>query len=356
MAIIDGLLKGLLETSGSDLHLEEGQRPKYRVVGSIQTIEAHDVLTRDMMSELLREICPSELWKRYEISGDIDFAYSLHEGYRFRTNYYKHHAGMGAVFRAVPFRITPLDELGVPEQVKSFAQLKSGLVLVTGPTGSGKSTTLAALLDHINSTQARKIVTIEDPVEFIHRNKKSMIVHREVGSDTPSFVAGLRSTMKSDVDIVLVGEMRDQESILLALNAAQTGILVFGTLHTNSAVKTFDRVIDIFPLHQKNYVKMALSNTLKGVLSQQLVKSADGKRRLAACELMMITPGISAMLFEGDISNVVSEIQASRSRGSILMDDCLVQMVMQGRVLKEEAFMKALDKIDFQKKVGPVKF
>ncbi len=352
MARIDDLFKRLIAASGSDLHLEEGQSPKYRVVGNVRGIDAYEALSRSAMHELLGEICPPELWKKYNASGDVDFCYGLADGTRFRANYYKHYAGMGAVFRLVPSRIIPLDEIGVPEAVKGFAQMKSGLILVTGPTGSGKSTTLAAILDFVNRTETRKIVTIEEPVEFIHKNLKSIIIHREVGADTASFSSGLRGAMKSDADVVLVGEMRDQETIMLALTAAQMGLLVYGTLHTNSAIKTIDRVIDVFPVQQKNQARMVLSNTLKGILSQQLVKSADGKRRLAACELMMSSSGISSMISDGDSSKITSEIQASRARGSILMDDCLVQMVRDGKVKKEDAFMKALDKNTFRTQVS----
>lgn len=352
MPKIDGLFWRMVEVSGSDLHLEEGQRPKIRILGNVRAVESHEVMTKKATHELLKEICTPAQWKRFEEGGDVDFSYSLPNGLRFRANYYKHQGGLGAVFRSVPSVITPLEELGIPEAVRGFTRLKSGLVLVTGPTGSGKSTTLAAILDHINRKEVRKIVTIEDPVEFVHRNNQSIIIHREVGTDTASFAAGLRSTMKSDADIILLGEMRDRETIMLAMAASQMGTLVFGTLHTISAIKTFDRVIDIFPVEQKNYVRLALSTSLKAVLSQQLVKSADGKRRMAACELMVTTPGISAMLYEGDTGNIVTEIQASRTLGSILMDDCLAKLVLQGRVRKEEAFLKALDKNYFLKKVG----
>lgn len=354
MAKMDELFQVLISSSASDLHLEQGQPPKMRALGHIKPIDPYGVLTAESMREMMQEICPKDYWKKYEATGDTDFCYELADGTRFRANYYRHLSGYGAVFRVVPSKIIPLDQMGLPEAVKTFAQMRSGLILVTGPTGSGKSTSLASILDFINRTESRKIVTIEEPVEFMHKNQKSNVIHREVGADTASFASGLRSAMKSDADVILVGEMRDQETIMLALTAAQMGLLVFGTLHTNSAIKTIDRIIDVFPIQQKNQARMVLSNTLKGVLSQQLIKSADGKRRLAACELMLSSPGISAMIADGDTSKIVSEIQASRSRGSILMDDCLIQMVAQGKIKKEDAFMKALDKISFSIKAASI--
>jgi len=230
--------------------------------------------------------------------------------------------------------------------------MHSGLVLVTGPTGSGKSTTLAAIIDYINETFSRKIITIEEPVEFVHKNRKSVLIHREVGADTTSFATGLRGAIKSNPDIILVGEMRDVETIRLALTAAQMGILVFGTLHTNSAPKTVDRIIDVFPMNEKNQVRTILSNVLKGVISQQLLKSVDGKRRHAAYEIMLQTVAISAIISEGETVKMVSEIQVNRTMGMVLMDDRLADLVMTGKVTKEDAFLKDRDKQAFQMRVA----
>ena len=241
---------------------------------------------------------------------------------------------------------------GVQTCALPISELHSGLVLVTGPTGSGKSTTLAGLIDHINKTQLRKIVTIEEPVEFMHTNQKSIIIHREVGLDTETFASGLKSAIKSDAEIILVGEMRDRETTMLALTAAQMGILVFGTLHTNSAAKTIDRIVDIFPMDQKNQVRMVLANTMQGVVSQQLIKSADGKRQWAANEILLRSIALSSIIMEGDVAKLTSEIQTNRGMGMILMDDSLGELVKKERVAPAEALMKALNKAAFMTKFG----
>lgn len=349
---IDTLLNQLILEKGSDLHLEQGQRPKMRVHGSLRNIEGHDILTGLYLQEILSEISGSEMWRRYEIKGDLDFAYALGEAARFRANYYRHFYGFGAVFRLIPSNIVSLEALDMPDVLKGFGKLHSGLVLITGPTGSGKSTTLAAVIDFINRHYEKKIVTIEEPVEFVHQNKKGLITHREVGLDTVSFSSGLKSAIKSDADIILVGEMRDRETIMLALTAAQMGILVFGTLHTNSAANTIDRIIDVFPAEQKNQVRMILVNTLQGVVSQQLLKSVDGSRRWVAYEILLRTSAMAAIIHEGETSKLISEIQLNRAKGMILMDDCLTELVKMGKVTWEDAFMKALDKHSFAAKKG----
>jgi twitching motility protein PilT len=353
MAKIDALFRELIARRGSDLHLEQGQRPKMRVHGSLTEIEGCEILSGEGLKDLLSEICSPEGWRHFEETGDLDFAYALGSDARFRSNYYRHFHGLGAVFRLIPSQIIPLELLDMPDVLKGFGGLRSGLVLITGPTGSGKSTTLAAIIDHINGNHEKKIITIEEPVEFVHARKKGIIVHREVGLDTDSFSSGLRSAIKSDVDIVLVGEMRDRETILLALTAAQMGILVFGTLHTNSAAKTVDRIIDVFPVGQKNQVRMMLANALQGVVSQQLLKSIGGDRRWIAYEILLKTSAMSAIIYEGDASKLVSEIQLNRASGMILMDDCLAQLVKDGKVKKEDAYMKALDKQSFASRFTP---
>ncbi|MBF0331815.1 MAG: PilT/PilU family type 4a pilus ATPase [Candidatus Omnitrophica bacterium] len=352
MPKIDRIFEQMIALKASDLHMAQGQRPKMRVHGSLVEVEGTTVLTQEELRGLLIEIAPPERWAKFEQGGDLDFAYALGQAARFRANYYRQFFGLGAVFRLIPSQVISLDKLDMPPALKTLAELNSGLVLVTGPTGSGKSTTLAGLLDYINATKFKKIVTIEEPVEFMHSNQKSIVIHREVGLDTASFSCGLTSAIKSDAEIIMVGEMRDRETTMLALTAAQMGILVFGTLHTNSAAKTIDRIIDVFPMDQKNQVRMILSNTLQGVVAQQLLKSADGKRRWAANEVLLRSMALGSIIIDGDSSKLVSEIQTNRAMGMILMDDALGELVKKGCVTKEDAFMKAINKQLFMTKFG----
>jgi twitching motility protein PilT len=350
MAGIDALFRVVIDQKGSDLHLEQGQKPKIRVNGSLQEVASAQILNEENITELLSEIVSMPAWHRFINKGDLDFAHQMNEAglhARFRCNFYRHIHGIGAVFRLIPSEIISLKQLNMPETLAGFGDLRSGLVLVTGPTGSGKSSTMAAIIDHINRNRCRKIMTIEQPVEFIHKNLRSVITHREVGEDTESFSTGLRGALKSDVDVVLVGEMRDIETIMLALTAAERGILVFGTLHTNSAAKTIDRIFDVFPMSQKNQVCTILGNTLQAVVSQQLLKSADGTRRWVACEIMLRTKALGAIIMDGDSTKLITEIQTARERGAILMDECLLALVRDGRVKPEDAFMKAVDKNSF---------
>ncbi len=347
MAQIDALFQKLIECEGSDLHLKQGQKPKMRRHGHLEELDGHDSLSQDHLVGLLKEMASEEGWKEFEQKGDLDFAYSLGETARFRANFFRHYFGFGAIFRHIPSKILSLDELEAPEVLNKLAELSSGLVLVTGPTGSGKSTTLASMIDHINATLSKKIVTIEEPVEFTHTPKKSIITHREVGLDTVSFASGLRNAIKSDVDVILVGEMRDRETIELALTASEMGILVFGTLHTNSASKTIDRIIDVFPAAKKNQIRMILANALQGVVAQQLLRSADGQRRWAAHEILLKTPALTPIIQTGETMKLTSEIQLNGQIGMVLMDACLQQLVANGKVSQEEAYKKALDKESF---------
>ncbi len=347
MKKIEALFKQLIEKKGSDLHLAQGQKPKIRLNGELMPLPTEDVLTQSSIVELLKDICSPDDWNAFEHRGDLDFAYALGSEARFRANYLRQFYGLAAVFRLIPSKIVSLDELGSPAIFKNFANFRSGLVLVTGPTGSGKSTTMAAIIDHINGTRSQKIITIEEPVEFVHENKKSLIVHREVGLDTDSFTNGLKSALKSDVNIVLVGEMRDPETIELALTAAEKGVLVFGTLHTNSAPKTIDRIIDVFPANKKNQIRTLLANSLKGVVAQQLLKSADKTRRYAAYEILLESPSLAPIIRAGESTKLVSEIQLNRQNGMILMDDTLLLMIQEGKITKAEAHVKALDKSKF---------
>ncbi len=348
MISIDHLFQALLDQDGSDLHLEQGQPPKIRLHGKLVQLEGYPILDGETMKSLMNEILDKERWDKFECIGDLDFAYSFKTGERFRANYFKHFYGYGAIFRIIPSEILTLDQLEMPDVLKDFANFRSGLVLITGPTGSGKSTTLAAVINHINNTKQKKIITIEEPVEFMHKNKKCVISHREVGTDTKSFSSGLRGALKSDTDVILIGEMRDVETIKLALNAAQMGIIVFGTLHTNSAAKTVDRIIDVFPANQKDQIRAALANNLKGVVSQQLCKSADGLRRYCAYEILLRSPSLAAIIRSGQTVRLTSEIQVSKQMGAILMDECLQNLLKDEKITREEAHLKALDKTLFE--------
>jgi len=343
---IDRMFEVLIREGGSDLHLEEGQPPKMRVHGKLSAFDKN-LLTRSYMEGILQEITSPDQWQRYQNNGDLDFAYAMGDKARFRANYFRHFHGSGAIFRIIPSKILTLDSLKAPKVFKSFAHLQAGLVLITGPTGSGKSTTLAAIIDYINDNVTKKIMTIEDPVEFVHRSKKSLITHREVGDDTKSFATGLMGAIKSDVNVVLVGEMRDRETIELALTATEMGVLVFGTLHTNSAAKTLDRITDVFPNTQRDQIRGLLSVSLRAIVSQQLLRTADGKGRCAAHEILLYTPALTGVIRTGDVSALYSYIQTGRRLGMQTMDDALMAQVKEGRITKEEAYNKAMDKGKF---------
>jgi twitching motility protein PilT len=272
---------------------------------------------------------------------------------RFRCNYLKQTNGYGAVFRLIPTKIATLEELGIPLVVKEFAQLRGGLVLVTGPTGSGKSTTLAALIDYINENFSRHIVTIEEPIEFVHDNKRSVITQREVPSDSVAFPVALKASLREDVDIVLVGEMRDLETISLALTAAETGVLVFGTLHTNNARKTVDRMVDVFPAPRQAQARAMLANSLRGVLAQLLLKKADGSGRLAVNEILIANAAVSAIIREGATQKLQDVIVSGRAQGMQFMDDAIWSLLQQRIVSPHEAFMKAIDKNRFKNSLPP---
>lgn len=348
MAIIDKYLQHLVETGGSDLHLSEGEPPKLRIHGGVSAIEGEPILQGESFRQMLAEISDPKSFERYLKDGDLDFAYSMDEQSRFRCNYLKQRKGLGAVFRLIPTKIASLEQLGIPEVVKEFAHMRSGLVLVTGPTGSGKSTTLAALLDYININQNRHIITVEEPIEFVHSNKKSIITQREVPAQTPTFSDGLRASLREDADIVLVGEMRDLETISLALTAAETGLLVFGTLHTNNARKTVDRIIDVFPADQQSQVRTMLAASLQGVLAQLLMKRCDKPGRVAVNEIMFSTPAVASIIREGKTQKLYDVITQGKSEGMQFMDEAIWDKLRQGLVTPEEAYMKAIDKTRFK--------
>jgi twitching motility protein PilT len=347
VAYIDHFFHVLLQSGGSDLHLAQGQPPKIRRHGEILPIR-EELLTYEEMSFMLSEICSAARWQRYQAVGDLDFAYEMDEDNRFRVNYLKQTNGYGAVFRSIPTTIKTLDELGIPKIVKSFGEMRGGIVLVTGPTGSGKSTTLAALMDYINTNFSRHIVTIEEPIEFVHRNKRSIVTQREVPEHAASFPAGLKAALREDADIVLVGEMRDLETISLALTAAETGLLVFGTLHTNNSRKTVDRMIDAFPADQQAQVRTMLASSLRGVVAQLLLKRADGAGRIAVNEILVSNSAVSAIIREGATQKLQDVIVAGKSEGMQFMDDAIWEQLVSGAVSPLEAYMKAIDKHRFK--------
>jgi twitching motility protein PilT len=346
MAVIDKYFDMMMEKGGSDLHLMEGQPPKIRVHGEVAPI-ATEILTHEYLGNMMKEICEEKRFNKYLQTGDIDFAYALGDRARFRANFYMQDDGFGCIFRIIPSKILSLADLKSPEVLKKFAMFRSGIVLVTGPTGSGKSTTLAAIIDYINTNFSKHILTIEEPIEFVHPIKKSVIIQREVGIDAHSFNDALKTSTRQDLDIVLVGEMRDPETIALALKAAEMGSLVFGTLHTNSAVKTIDRIVDSFPSEEQENVLMVLGNALRGICSQLLLKTADGKGRCAVQEIMVEAQGLANMIRERKLSLLESLIQQGKKEGMQLMDDALWEKVQNKTIKGEDAYMKAKDKKRF---------
>jgi twitching motility protein PilT len=343
--LIDDLFDIIVQTNASDLHLQEGQPPKMRLHGDIQTMR-DEVLSREVMAQMLSEVVGPKRWEKFEKTGDADCAYELSKDARFRCNLHKQLHGYGGIFRLIPNKIATLEQLKVPSVIKRFANIKGGLVLVTGPTGSGKSTTLAALIDYINSSYARHIITIEEPIEFVHQNKLSIITQREVGEDTPSFAAGLKNAMREDADVVLVGEMRDLETIALALTAAETGMLVFGTLHTNNARKTVDRMIDVFPSSQQPQVRTMLSASLRGIVAQLLLKKSAGGR-VAVNENLISNNAESSIIREGAVEKLTDVLISGKGEGMQFMDDAIMALVTNKTVSPKEAYMKAIDKTRF---------
>jgi len=348
MAQLDRLLTHLKENDGSDLHLAAGLKPRIRQKGRIRVLETEPELDDAGLRGWLEEIAPARAWSEFEASHDLDFAYGIEGLARFRANYFVQNQGAAAVFRIIPEEIIPVEKLGLSPAISGLADLSQGLVLVTGPTGSGKSTTLAAIVDKLNKSYAKHVVTIEDPVEFVHRNQGSTFSHREVGLHTQGFGPALRSAIRQDADVILVGEMRERETISLAITAAEMGMLVFGTLHTNNAAKTIDRVIDAFPADEQNMVRLSLSESLAGIVSQLLLPTADGKGRVAANEILLRTPGLPNIIRDGNTPMLASIIQSGKSEGMQAMDDVLFQLAKEGTVKARDAYMKAGDKARFE--------
>ena len=351
MAAIDQLLRLMLEKGGSDLHLTVGLPPKARISGALQPI-GDTALDARTMEGMLREICAEKRWTDFLERKDLDLAYEVPGLARFRGNYLYNHWGQAAVFRQIPAKILSFEDLKLPEALKKFCHLDQGLVVVTGPTGSGKSTTLAAMIDYINTHLSRHIITIEDPIEFVHPVKKSVIVHREVGEHTESFAAALKAPMRHDPDILLLGEMREMETIKLALGCASMGMLVFGTLHTNNAAKTVDRIINTFPAEEQNQVRVMLSGCLAGVVAQLLCKRIP-KGRCAVHEILLSHEALPNTIRSGQIANIKSIIESGGADGMITMDNSLMNRVKDGTIEAKEAYLKAANKATFAPLLKP---
>ncbi len=343
MAKIDALLRQMLAAGASDLHMVPGRPPILRLSGDLVETE-HNKLTHQVNQQILLETLTPTQQKKLMTNLELDTAYQIGKEGRFRCNYFYGMRGISGVFRQIPTDIKSLKDLGMPSGVEKIQEIGRGLVLVTGPTGSGKSTTLAAIIDYVNRTTEKHIVTVEDPLEFVHDNRKSLITQREVGTHARTFADALKVATREDPDIILVGEMRDLETISLALTCAELGILVYGTLHTNSAAKTIDRVINAFPAEQQNQIRVMLSDSLSGVISQQLVKTADGKGRCAAVEILVSSHAVGNLIREGKLAQIESIIQTGTAEGMQSMDQALQKLVDQGRIAPEAAYWKAIDK------------
>ena len=342
---IDELLGQLVKESGSDLHIRVGEPPILRVHGELKRLE-REKLTAPQVNSMLLSIMPDRNYEEYVRTNDTDFAHEIADLARFRANAFKDHFGGGGVFRVIPNKVATVEDLNITPEVQSLCQLTKGLVLVTGPTGSGKSTTLGALVDLVNRSRDDHVITIEDPIEFVHRNKRCVITQRQVGLHTDSFKAALRAALREDPDIVLVGELRDLETISIALETAETGHLVFGTLHTTTAVGTIDRVIDQFPADRQPQIRVMLADTLKGVISQTLCRRIGGGR-IAAREILLSVPAVSNLIREGKPFQIPSVMQTSRKLGMILLGDVLIDLVDQNLISPQEGYLKATDKPAF---------
>ena len=348
MARLHELFRHCRDRGASDLHLVAGLEPRIRRAGHLEAVAGWPALSDGELRAMLHELVSDEQWREFEGTGDLDFAYGLEGVARFRGNYLRQESGASAVFRAIPQDIVPLEDLRLPPAIERLAHLSRGLVLVTGPTGSGKSTTLAAIIDRINRTYRKHVVTIEDPVEFVHQNRECVFSQREVGTDTESFSGALRGALREDADVILVGEMRDLETIALAITAAEMGALVFGTLHTNGTANTIDRLIDAFPSDQQSQVRITLSESLTAVVAQLLLPTADGKGRVAVNEILLKSSGLPNVIREGNTPMIRSLIQAGRSEGMQLMDDALAVLVERGVVGGRDAYLKAAEKGRFE--------
>jgi len=346
MVEIDTLLEMLVARGGSDLHLVSGDPPRMRVYGDLETISEDKINAKEMLDSLT-DILPARSRTVFEKEDNADFAHSIEGTGRFRVNAFRHLNGVGAIFRSIPMETASLEQLSMPEILSSISKQKAGMILVTGKTGSGKSTTLAAIVNEINTTLKGHILTIEDPVEFIHEQKNCLMSQREVGQHANSFASALHSALREDPDVILVGEMRDLETMSLAVTAAETGILVLGTLHTNSAASTVDRIINAFPTNKQDHIRTMLSTSLRAVISQQLIKTKDGDGRAAAVEIMVNTPAIANIIREGKTDQIDNSIQGGRSFGMQSMDTAIKQLLSKEKITPQAAFEAANDKSQF---------
>jgi twitching motility protein PilT len=351
-ASLDAMLGIVVREGGSDLHITAGSPPAMRLHGSLHRLHGFDVLTPDETAQLLRSVVNAKQWDTFERTHELDLAYSVLGLSRFRVNIYQQRNSFGGAFRVIPHEIKPLDALGVPAAVAKFASMPRGLVLVTGPTGSGKTTTLASLLDLANRTRSSHIVTIEDPIEFLHEHKRCLVNQREVGQDTESFSMALKHALRQDPDIILVGELRDLETTSTALTAAETGHLVLATLHTQSAAQTIDRIIDIFPPHQQQEIRAQLSTSLQGVVTQALCPRADGTGRTIITEIMFATAAIRNLIREGKNHQIPSFMQSGGSSGMLSFDQHLAQRVAQQSITQEQALELCHSVEEFTRLVG----
>ncbi|MGC2373437.1 MAG: type IV pilus twitching motility protein PilT [Solirubrobacteraceae bacterium] len=331
------LLMEVVARRASDLHLAAGAPPTVRVRGRLTRLEGYPILSDTDTREIVYSILSGDQRQRLETNWQLDFAYSIPGHARFRVNAYFQRGAIGAAFRLIPFELTSIDQLGLPPAVHDLTRKPRGFVLVTGPTGSGKSTSLAAMLDEINSTREEHIMTIEDPIEFLHGHKKCLVNQRELGSDAQSFAAALKAALRQDPDVILVGEMRDLETISTALTAAETGHLVFATLHTQDTAQTVDRIIDVFPPEQQGQVRVQLSVALQGIITQQLLPTADGSGRVAACEVLVPNPAVRNLIREGKTHQIYSVLQTGSAQGMQTMDAALVSLVRTGKISQKQA-------------------
>ena len=349
---LNDLLVRVLESGGSDLHLTAGARPTIRVHGHLKALEDFPVLTPPVLQKMLYAIITQKQRERFEEELELDFAYAVPGKARFRTNIYRQRDAVGGAFRLIPYEIKKLEDLGIPPAAANFAMLPRGFVLVTGPTGSGKSTTLASLIDLANRQRKDHIMTVEDPIEFLHRHQACLVNQREVGEDTHSFQNALKHVLRQDPDIILVGEMRDLETISVALTAAETGHLVFATLHTQDAAQTIDRIIDVFPPHQQQQVRVQLAGALQGIVAQQLCRTADGQGRVVTAEVLVATPAIRNLIREGKTHQIYSAMQAGAKFGMQTMDQHLADLVKKGRITYETGIEKCHHVEDFNRLCG----
>jgi twitching motility protein PilT len=349
---VNQILVRVVEARGSDLHLTAGRPPMVRIDGDLLPMEGFDVMTPSTVRDLIYEILPQKLRERFETNLELDTSHVVPTVGRFRLNVFQQRDAVGAVFRSIPFDILSLEQLGMPRSVRQFADLPRGLVLVTGPTGSGKSTTLAALIDIINSTKPLHIMSVEDPIEYLHHHKMAVVNQREVGEDTKSFSEALKHVLRQDPDVILVGELRDLETIQTALTAAETGHLVFATLHTQYAPQSIDRMIDVFPAHQQQQVRTQLATTIQGIVTQQLLSRASGPGRVAACEILVATPAVRNLVREGKSHQIYNAMQAGAKFGMQSMDQALADLVKGGIITRQVAEERCANVEDLRRLIG----